>query len=75
MKNEYHDSVVEWFPLKNGNKMMKRRDKEGVGDGGIPKKVNSQPCQLGSFVLSQSKRLMKEVKLALDGFENNKMYY
>ena len=68
MKNEYDDSVTEWFPLENGNIMVKTRDNEGVDDEGISKKVNSKPCQLGSFILSHSKRLMNDVIIALDGF-------
>ena len=75
MRNEYDGSVIEWFPLKNGNIMVKIKDKVGVDDEGISKKVNSQPCQLGSFILSHSKRLMKDVILALDGFKNHKIYY
>ena len=38
MKNEYDESVVEWFPLKNGNIMVILKDKEGVDDEGISKK-------------------------------------
>ena len=38
MKNEYDDSVIEWFPLKNGNIIVKIKDKEGVDDEGISKK-------------------------------------
>ena len=38
MKNEYDESVIEWFPLKNGNIMVKIKDKEGVDDEGISKK-------------------------------------
>ena len=44
MKNEYDESVIEWFPLKNGNIMVKIKEKEGVDDEDLPKKVNSQPC-------------------------------
>ena len=75
MENEYDESVIEWFPLKSGNFVVKIKDKEGVDDEGISKKVNSQPCHLGSFTLSHSKRLMNDVILALDGFKNNKIYY
>ena len=75
MKKEYDESVIEWFPLKNGNIMVKTKDKEGVDDEGISKKINSQPCQLGSLIISHSKRLMNDVILALDGFKNNKIYY
>ena len=75
MRNEYDESVNKWFPLKNGNIMVNIKDKEGVDDGGISKKVNSQLCHLGSLILSHSKRLMNDVILALDGFKNNKIYY
>ena len=54
---------------------MKIKDKEGVDDEGISKKVNSQPCHLGSLILSHSKRIMIDVLLALHGFKNNKIYY
>ena len=74
MKNEYDDSVIEWFPHKNGNILVKIKDKEGVDDEGLSKKPNSQPSHMGSFILSQS-RLMNDVILALDGFKNNKVYY
>ena len=72
MKNEYDESVIERFPLRNGNIMVKIKDKEGVDDEGISKKFNSQSCHLGSFVLSHSKRLMNDGILALDGFKNKK---
>ena len=75
MKNKYEDSVVEWFPLKNGNIMVKRKNREYIDDGGVLKKVNSQPCHLGSFILSQSKRLMNDVILGLGGFKNHEIYY
>ena len=75
MKNEYDESVIEWFHLKNGNFMVKVKDREGVDDEDVSKKVNSQPCHLGSFILSHSKRMMNDVILALDGFKNNKIYY
>ena len=75
MKNENDDSVIEWLPLKNGVFMVKIIEKEVVDDERISKKVISQPCQLGSFILSQSRRLMNDVILALDGFKNNKIYY
>ena len=38
MKNEYDESLIEWFSLKNGNIMVKIEDKESVDDGGISKK-------------------------------------
>ena len=50
-------------------------DHEGVDDNGISKKINSQPFQFGSTILSHSKGLMNDVILALNGFKNNKIYY
>ena len=41
----------------------------------IVKKINSQPCHLGSSILSHSRRLMNDVKIALDGFKNHKIFY
>ena len=75
MNKEYDESVVEWFPLKNGNIMVIIKDKEGVDDESVSKKVNYQPCQLGSFILFHSKRLMNGIILALDDFKNNETYY
>ena len=69
LKNEHEDSVIEWFPLKNGNIMVKIKDKECVNDEGKSEKVNSQTFHLGSFILSQSKRLKNDVILALTGFK------
>ena len=75
MKNEYDDSVTEWFPLENGNIMEKQEIKKVLMMKVYRKKLILKPCQLGSFILSHSKRLMNDVILALDGFKNNKLYY
>ena len=75
METEYDDRVKEYIPLKNGNYLVNVKDHDGVDDNGMSKKVNSQPFQFGSLILSHSKRLMNDVILALDGFKNNKIYY
>ena len=75
MKTEYDYRVKNYIPLENGNYMVKILDHEGIDDNGISKKINSQPFQLGSMILSHSKRLMNNVILTLDGFKNNKIYY
>ena len=72
IKNEYDESFIEWFLLKNGNIMVKINDEEGIDDEGLSKKVNSQPCHLNCFILSHQKRLINDVVLALDGFKNKK---
>ena len=75
MLTEYDDRVKNYIPLENGNYMVNIVDHEGVDDNGISKKINSQPFQFGSTILSHSKRLMNDVILTLDGFKNNKIYY
>ena len=74
MRTKYDDRVKERIPLKNENTIMKINDHDGVDDNVYSKK-NSQPCPLGFFIWSHSKRLMSDVIPALDGFENNNIYY
>ena len=71
MRTEYNDSVVEWFPRKNWNIMVKIIYKEVVDAESISKKADSQPCHLGCCTLSHSKWLMNDVNLAVDGFKSN----
>ena len=75
MINEYDDSVKECFPLKSGIIKVGIKNREGVDDAVISKRNNSQPLQLGSYILSHSKRIMNDVILTINGFENNKTYY
>ena len=72
MKTEYDDGVKDYIPLKNGNYLVNVKDYDGVDDNGVSKKVNSQPFQFGSLILSHSKRLMNDSILALGGFKNKK---
>ena len=69
MNTEYDDRVKNYIPLENDNYMVNIVDHEGI------MKINSQPFQFGSMILSHSKRLMNDVILTLDGFKNNKIYY
>ena len=54
--------------------MVKTKDKEQVDDEGISKKFNSRPCQIVLDLLLQSKSLLNDVLLALDGLKKNKRY-
>ena len=74
MITHYDDRIKEYIPLKNGNYQVNVEDHDGTDDNGISKKVNSHPFQFGSLLLSYSKRLTNDVILALDGFENNKVF-
>ena len=55
MNTEYDYRVKNYTPLENGNYMVNIPDHEGIDDNGISKKINSQPFQLGSMILSHSK--------------------
>ena len=75
MKENFDDRTREWFPLKNGNLIVKLEDDEGVDDYDKAKLVNTMPSHLGSNILSHRKRLMNDVFKQIDGFYNNSFYY
>ena len=75
MKEYFDDRVKEWFPLKNGNLIVKLEDDEGVDDYDKAKSVNTMPSHFGSYILSHSKRLMNDVIKKIDGFYNTINYY
>ena len=75
MKENSDDRVKEWFPLKNGNLIVKSEDDEGVDDYDKAKSINTMPSHFGSYILSHSKRLMNYVIEEIDGFYNNNIYY
>ena len=75
MRENFDDRVKEWFPLKNGNLIVKLEDDEGVDDYDKAKSINTMPSHFGSFILSHSKRLMNEVFRVIDGFYSDCIYY
>ena len=75
MKENFDDRVKEWFPLKNGNLIVKLEDDEGVDDYNKAKSINTMPSHFGSCILSHSKRLMNDVFNEIDAFYNNIVYY
>ena len=75
MKEIFDDRFKEWFPLKNGNLIVKLEDDEGVDDYEKAKSVNTMPSHFGSYILSNSKRLMNDVFREIDAFYNNVIYY
>ena len=52
MRENFDDIVKGWFPLKNGNLIVKLEDDEGVDDFDKAKPVNTMPSHFGSFILS-----------------------
>ena len=75
MRENFDDRVKEWFPLKNGNLIVKLEDDEGVDDFDKAKSINTMPSHFGSYILSHSKRLMNNVFREIDGFYSNNIYY
>ena len=75
MRENFDYRVKEWFPLKNGNLIVKLEDDEGVDDYDKAKSVNTMPSHFGSYILSHSKRLMNDVFREIDAFFNNVIYY
>ena len=75
MRENFDDRVKEWFPLKNGNLIVKLQDDEGVDDFNKAKAINTMPSHFGSYILSHSKRLMNNVFREIDEFYSNNIYY
>ena len=75
IKENFDDRVQEWFPLKNGNFIVKLEDDEGVDDYDKAKSVNTMPSHFGRYILSHSKRLMNNVFREIDGFYSNNIYH
>ena len=75
MKENFDDRIKEWFPLKNGNLIVKLQNDEEVDDFDKAKSVNAMPSHFGSYILSHSKRLMSNVFHEIDAFYNNVIYY
>ena len=75
MREIFDDRVREWFPLRNGNLIVKLEDDEGVDDYDKARSINTMPSHFGSYILSHSKRLMNDVIKRISGFYNNSIYY
>ena len=75
IRENFDDRVKEWFPLKNGNFIVKLEDDDGVDDYDKAKSINTMPSHFGSYILSHSKRLMNNVFREIDGFYSNNIYY
>ena len=75
MREYFDDRVKEWFPLKNGNLIVKLEDDEGVDDYDKAKSINTMPSHFGCCILSHSKRLMNKVFHEINSFYSNNIYY
>ena len=68
MRETFDDRVKEWFPLKNGNLIVKLPDDEGADDYDKLKSASTTPSYFGIYILSHKKRLMNDVISQIGGF-------
>ena len=54
MRDNFDDTIKEWFSLKNGSLIVTIGDDERVEDSDKPKSVNTMPCLFASYSLSLS---------------------
>ena len=73
MKSEYDEKVKAYWRISHGNYIVKMIDDAGLEDE--VKKLNTMPLHLGSFVLSNSKKITNNFLHAINGFCTNDVYY
>ena len=74
MQTEYDENVLDYWRLPDGNYIVKMKKDDGLDDNDCDIK-NTLPAQLGSFILGNSKRIMKNFIRDMNGFYNNNIYY
>ena len=65
--------VLDYQKINYGNYIVKMKDDAGLEDE--VKKVSTLPLHLGSFVLSNSRRIINNSIHAINGFNTNDLYY
>ena len=73
MFSEYEESVREYWSIGNGKYIIKLAQDESKEES--DNKANVTPLHLGAFVLSNSKRIMKNFVGAMTVFQTNDIYY
>ena len=73
MMSEYDERVKDYWKISGVKYIVKIIDDAGLEDE--VKKSNSMPLHLGSFVLSNSKRNLKNFEHAINGFYTNDVYH
>ena len=73
METEYDENVLDNWKLPNGNYIVKLKKNDGLeGDNDVK---DTLPSHLGAFILSNSKRIMNNFIIEINGFFNNSIYY
>ena len=75
MKENYDDRVKEWWPMRNGNLIVKLEDDAGVHDQDVVKSGNQLPCHIGCYIAGHPKRLLSNVIREKNGFYSKNVYY
>ena len=73
MQTEYGERVKDYWKISGIKYIVKMIDDAGLEDE--VKKLNTMPLHLGAFVLSNSKRIMKNFIHAIVGFYTDDVYY
>ena len=72
METEYHDSVLGYWRLPNGNYILNLKKDDGLdGDNDIK---NTWPSLFGAFILANSKRIRSNFIREINGFSNISIY-
>ena len=72
MKTEFDENVLDYWKLPNGNYIVKMKKDDGLDDDCDIK--NTLPAVLGSFILSNSKRIMNNFIREKNGFQKKIEY-
>ena len=73
METEYDDNVLDYWKLPNGNYIVKLKTDDGLDSDNVVK--NTLPSQLGTFIISNIKRIMNNFIREINGFYNISIYY
>ena len=73
MQTEYDENVSDYMKLPNHIYIVKIKKDDGLGDDCDTK--NILPVHFGPFILSNSKRFLKNFIREINGFYNNSNYY
>ena len=73
MRTEFDENVFDYWKLPNGNYIVKMKKDDGLNDDCDFK--NTLPAVLGSFILSNSKRIMNNFIREINGIYKNSIYH
>ena len=75
MEKEQIKRIVAYWQITENHCIAKLTRNKDNDDNGIIEDRNTMSLQLGAFILSNSRRILKKFVLAIDAFKNDKGYY